>query len=284
MVITATEKEITDPKLPWVDFSPPHADGLLAPAPEIQVDGTAKSSAVEVDNHKASPDAIGTLRRFSKDHELDPNLPTEKLDAAADVIEAAEVGNAEKGKEVERDLMEENSPYAEVRAAVRATDDPSLPASTIRAWTIGLLLTTFGAGINCLFSLRNPSIALTTFVIQLIAYPLGRGWDLIFPDRVFTILDVSFNLAPGKFNTKEHTIIVVMANAAYAGGAIYATDVLVSPQVFYGQSFGWAFQILFAVTNQMLGYGLAGICRRWLVWPAAMIWPSDLVNCALMYT
>lgn len=114
MVITATEKEITDPKLPWVDFSPPHADGLLAPAPEIQVDGTAKSSAVEVDNHKASPDAIGTLRRFSKDHELDPNLPTEKLDAAADVIEAAEVGNAEKGKEVERDLMEENSPYAEV--------------------------------------------------------------------------------------------------------------------------------------------------------------------------
>lgn len=34
----------------------------------------------------------------------------------------------------------------------------------------------------------------------------------------------------------------------------------------------------------MLGYGLAGICRRWLVWPAAMIWPSDLVNCALMYT
>jgi len=75
-----------------------------------------------------------------------------------------------------------------------------------------------------------------------------------------------------------------MANAAYAGSAIYATDVLVSQRVFYGQDFGWGFQLLFAVTNQMLGYGLAGICRRWLVWPAAMIWPSDLVNCALMYT
>ncbi len=75
-----------------------------------------------------------------------------------------------------------------------------------------------------------------------------------------------------------------MANAAYAGNAIYATDVLVSQMVFYGQNFGWAFQLLFAVTNQMLGYGLAGICRRWLVWPAAMIWPSDLANRALMYT
>jgi len=46
----------------------------------------------------------------------------------------------------------------------------------------------------------------------------------------------------------------------------------------------WAFQMLFAITNQMLGYGLAGVCRRWLVWPAAMIWPANLVNCALMYT
>lgn len=37
---------------------------------------------------------------------------------------------------------------------------------------------------------------------------------------------------------KEHTIIVVMANAAYARSVIYATDVLVSQQVFYGQNFG----------------------------------------------
>jgi hypothetical protein len=29
-----------------------------------------------------------------------------------------------------------------------------------------------------------------------------------------------------------------MVNAAYAGSAIYATDVLVSWQVFYGQNFG----------------------------------------------
>lgn len=104
------------------------------------------------------------------------------------------------------------------------------------------------------------------------------------PNHQFHLFGLSFNLKPGPFNYKEHTVIVVMANAAYAGGALYATDVLVSQQVFYGQNFGWAFQLLFAITNQMLGYGLAGICRRWLVWPAAMIWPSNLVNCALMYT
>lgn len=34
----------------------------------------------------------------------------------------------------------------------------------------------------------------------------------------------------------------------------------------------------------MLGFGMAGIVRRFLVWPAAMIWPSTLVNTTLFYT
>lgn len=67
---------------------------------------------------------------------------------------------------------------------------------------------------------------------------MGLGWDLIFPDHEFNVFGLKFNFKPGKFNIKEHTIIVVMANAGYAGGAIYATDVLVSQIVFYGQNFG----------------------------------------------
>ena len=38
---------------------------------------------------------------------------------------------------------------------------------------------------------------------------------------------------------KEHTVIVVMANASFAGGAAYATDILLAQEVFYGQFFGW---------------------------------------------
>jgi OPT family small oligopeptide transporter len=60
--------------------------------------------------------------------------------------------------------------------------------------------------------------------------------------------------------------------------------VLLAQQLFYGQHFGWAFQLLFGITTLCTGYGLAGLARRFLVWPAAMIWPADLVNCALFYT
>lgn len=135
-----------------------------------------------------------------------------------------------------------------------------------------------------LFSLRNPSIEVTTYVIQLVAYPIGLLWDSIFPDHTFDVFGLKFNLRPGKFNFKEHVIITVMSNAAYGGGALYATDVIIVQQVWYKQFLGWWWQMLFGITTMCLGYGLAGLSRRFLVWPAAMIWPSNLVNCALFYT
>lgn len=103
------------------------------------------------------------------------------------------------------------SSLGKVRASVR-NFDLDMPTSTIRAWTIGLLLCTVGSAVNMLLSLRNPAISLTTFVIQLIAYPLGLLWDLVFPDRVFNVRGVKFNLKPGPFNFKEHVVIVVMSN------------------------------------------------------------------------
>jgi hypothetical protein len=65
-----------------------------------------------------------------------------------------------------------------------------------------------------LFSLRNPTVLLTTYVIQLVAYPIGLGWDLVFPDREFSILGLKFNLKPGPFNIKEHVVIVCMSNVS----------------------------------------------------------------------
>lgn len=92
--------------------------------------------------------------------------------------------------------------------------DVDVPANTIRAWVIGLILCTVGSGINMLFSLRNPSVSINTYVIQLIAYPIGLGWDLIMPDRVWNVFGIKFNLRPGKFNFKEHVVIVAMSNVS----------------------------------------------------------------------
>lgn len=54
--------------------------------------------------------------------------------------------------------------------------------------------------------------------------------------------------------------------------------------MFYKRPISHGFGIIFVVTSQIIGYGMAGIMRRFLVWPAAMIWPANLVNCALFQT
>ncbi|XDG07923.1 hypothetical protein ABKA04_007538 [Annulohypoxylon sp. FPYF3050] len=199
-------------------------------------------------------EALNTLKYFEEQHKLDPNLPIQELN---DVDAALATGNAEKGVEIETTLVEENSPYPEVRAAVR-NYDVDLPANTIRAWVIGLILCTVGSAVNMLFSLKNPTIQITTYVIQLVSYPIGLGWDLVFPDRQFSIAGVKFNFKPGKFNFKEHVVIVVMSNAAYGGGFLYATDVLIAQQVFYWTVIsGYALSPLippfYAVANTVAG-------------------------------
>ena len=47
-----------------------------------------------------------------------------------------------------------DSPYPEVRAAVANFDDPTMPSSTIRAWTLGLLWALVLPSVNQFFLVR----------------------------------------------------------------------------------------------------------------------------------
>lgn len=84
-----------------------------------------------------------------------------------------------------------------------------------------------------------------------------------------------FSFNPGPFNIKEHTVIVMMANVAI--GPAYALYATVSSELYYNHPMGFGFSIMFLFATQMAGFTLAGICRRFVVWPASMIWPGNLV-------
>jgi OPT family small oligopeptide transporter len=172
-----------------------------------------------------------------------------------------------------------------VRAVVRNYDE-DVPANTIRAWTIGLLMTTVCSSLNALFLLRYPNISIGPYVVQLISYPMGVWWARFLPNKEFSIFGLKANFNPGPFNVKEHVIIVAMSNAAFGGGAGYFVDTVVTLKKFYHfdtSQFGWGFNTLFALSTQCLGFGLAGSVRKFLVEPAAMIWPGALVNVGFMY-
>lgn len=196
------------------------------------------------------------------EHELlmDPNLPDDEYEARR------RESHAEDGEEDEAGLLgrgaDENSPYPEVRAAVSNTDDEDLPCNTVRAWTIGLALVVLGAAMNTLFSLRQPSISIGALVAQIIAWPIGHGWARYLPERQFSFFGIPWQLNPGPFNIKEHAIIVVMASVAFS--VAYATDIILAQLVFYKQDFGLTFQLLLTISTQSLGYGIAGMMRKFL--------------------
>lgn len=155
------------------------------------------------------------ITSFSKAHTWDPNIGNEKLDAMGKAITNSDT---EAEISIQHEIIED-SPYPEVQAAVQTFDDPTIPANTLRAWFLGLLFVTIGSGLNVLFSLRDPSISIGTLVIQLCVYPVGVFMAKVLPTRQFSFFGKKFSFNPGPFNKKEHTLIVIMANVAFANGA-----------------------------------------------------------------
>ncbi|KAK6079890.1 Sexual differentiation process protein isp4-like protein 2 [Seiridium cupressi] len=210
---------------------------------------------------------------------LDPNLPEEHERKLSD-LDLDDPMRDDESAFKELDELED-SPYPEVRAAVRNYDE-EMPCNTVRAWTIGLFLVVIGASMNTLFSLRSPSIGLGALIAQIIAWPIGQGWAKVMPKKQFTLwpLGIRWSLNPGPFNIKEHSIIVVMASVSFS--VAYATDIILAQLVFYKQNFGIPWQLLLTISTQSLGYGIAGMMRKFLVYPASMIWPGNLVSVVLM--
>ncbi|KAI5463758.1 OPT oligopeptide transporter protein-domain-containing protein [Mariannaea sp. PMI_226] len=202
---------------------------------------------------------------------------------------------------------EENSPHEAVRASVPPTDDITLSINTPRMWCLSILFSFLGSSTNLFFALRYPSVAITPVIALLLVHPLGLLWDLLlkrqtdpkesFVDGVRTpsvLEDTRFPqkhdkatlfrlwLAQGRWNEKEHTCVYVSSNVAF--GFAFATDVIIEQTRFYNQDAPILYQILLTISTQILGYGFAGLTRRFLVRPSGMIWPGTLMSAAMFST
>ncbi|KAE8421028.1 OPT oligopeptide transporter protein-domain-containing protein [Aspergillus pseudocaelatus] len=104
-----------------------------------------------------------------------------------------------------------------LRAAYINNEDQyaSQEALTLRMWVIGVAFSIIGCGLNTLFTLRSPSISIAQSTAQLLAYPVGRLWDTLVPQRTFHIGRWALCLKPHPFNKKEHILIVIMANISF---------------------------------------------------------------------
>lgn len=202
---------------------------------------------------------------------------------------------------------DENSPNEAVRASVSPIDNTTLSINTPRMWCLSVLFSILGSSTNLFFSLRYPSVAITPVIALLLVHPLGHLWDYSlkrsddpeeeFTDGVRTTFGMEGSdpryptsrfrswrlwLGQGRWNEKEHTCVYVSSNVAF--GFAFATDVIVEQTKFYNQSAPIAYQLLLTISTQILGYGFAGMARRFLVRPSGMVWPGTLMSAAMFST
>ncbi|KAK3164847.1 hypothetical protein QOZ80_1AG0025590 [Eleusine coracana subsp. coracana] len=184
----------------------------------------------------------------------------------------------------------DTSPIEEVRLTVPSGDDPTLPVWTFRMWTLGLLSCVLMSFLNQFFSYRTEPIIVTQITVQVASLPLGHLMAIVLPKRKFKAPAVlgggewSFN--PGPFNMKEHVLISIFANAgcAFGNGSAYAVMIVDIIRAFYRRSISFFAAWLLITTTQVLGYGWAGLMRKYVVEPAHMWWPGTLVQVSLFRT
>ncbi|KAJ8772904.1 hypothetical protein K2173_028081 [Erythroxylum novogranatense] len=174
------------------------------------------------------------------------------------------------------------SPVEQVRLTVPTTDDPSLPVWTFRMWFLGLISCVVLAFLNTFFSYRTEPLVISMISVQVATLPIGRFMAKVLPKtkfRIFGLGDREFSLNPGPFNVKEHVLISIFANVG--GNTAYAISIIDIIRAFYHRKISFLASWLLVNTTQVLGYGWAGIMRKYVVEPAQMWWPSSLVQVSL---
>ncbi|KAG6467920.1 hypothetical protein ZIOFF_072485 [Zingiber officinale] len=181
------------------------------------------------------------------------------------------------GYEVE---IKDDSPIEQVRMTVPTTDDPSLPCLTIRTWILGVFSCVLLSFVNQFFSYRTNQLSISSVCVQILALPIGRWMARVLPPAIIRIplLNWSFSLNPGPFNMKEHVLLTIIASAG-AGGD-YAVGIVTIVKAFYHRGINVMAAILLTQTTQLLGFGWAGLFRKFLVDSPYMWWPANLIQSA----
>ncbi|KAK8587265.1 hypothetical protein V6N13_086259 [Hibiscus sabdariffa] len=176
--------------------------------------------------------------------------------------------------------VEECCPVEQVELTVPKTDDPTLPAVTFRMWVLGLGSCVVLSFVNQFFWYRKMPLSITSISAMIAVVPLGHLMAKVLPRRVFfEKTRWEFTMNPGPFNMKEHVLITIFANSG--AGSVYATHILSAVKLFYKRELTFIPALLVMMTTQVLGFGWAGIFRKYLVEPGEMWWPSNLVMVSL---
>ncbi|KAK9468634.1 oligopeptide transporter 2 [Lipomyces arxii] len=229
-------------------------------------------------------EGLDVLERAIEYHEDDVNFPTDVLDKIHDLVRGVGRENVvqyEIDVKIEACFIKFHSPYPEVRAVCDPVDDPTIPVETLRAYALGIIWVSVGSFVNEFFGQRQPRLSIQSTVIQLLLYPCGKLCELL-PNWRFTVLGKTIELNPGPWTHKEQMLATVMVNIAAGSSNFMAYTLTMRLDMFFGLDYiSFPFVMLMNFSTLFFGFGLAGLMRRWVIYPVKAVWPTILPTLAL---
>jgi hypothetical protein len=166
-----------------------------------------------------------------------------------------------------------------VAKTVDLHNDFSEPILTFRFWVLSTFWVCVGCAITTMYYFKPYAQRLSSYAVQLLAWGMGEAMSRWLPNKTYKVFGYSFSINPGKWNAKEHALIIV----AYWGSCYtaYGLGPLSALELHYDRKLnpGWA--IMFLLTSQMIGYGTCGLFRDILVRPPKIYYPGVLPNVAM---
>ncbi|KAK9463926.1 OPT oligopeptide transporter protein-domain-containing protein [Lipomyces oligophaga] len=220
----------------------------------------------------------------------DMNFPLKSMDKIHLMLKGAEAyGQGEElydlDVRLEASMIKFHSPYPEVRSVCSPIDDPTMRAETFRVYLIAGLWTSFAAFVNNMIYWRQPHFNLTSQVIQLLILPTGQAYSKIVPNWRIGAGKYKFELNPGPWTFKEQMLATIMANAGVSVSIFLYYMPTMRLDMFYGKAWmTYGFNVLMSFSCQFFGLSVAGILRRWVIYPVKAVWPTILPTLQLNRT
>lgn len=177
-------------------------------------------------------------------------------------------------------MFKYSSPYLEVRSTVELTDDSSIPVETFRSYSLAIIWGIVGSGFNEFFSHRVAPITISTSVIQIFLHLCGNLWYKFIPCWGFTIRGKRYSININQpWSKKEQMFSTLLF--AICMGTFYTHYNILTQKNLYDDDVSFGYQLLLSLSVQFIGFGFAGMLRRFVVYPSRALWPTVMPTIAL---
>ena len=217
----------------------------------------------------------------------DPNFPAWTMNKIKNLVQGYKLSDMEQNDwlftlKAEAAIIYFHSPYPEVRSVTEPFDDPETPVETLRAYFLGLIFMGGLTSLSTFFHPRQPAISIPSNVLQLLLAPCGSLLAKVLPDWSFRVRGRTVRLNPGPWSLKEQILATIMFTIASGPGSVYDVYLVQKLPQYLGQDWvTFGYEVVLALSSKFLGFGFAGVVRRFVVYPIDSIFPSVLPTLAV---